>query len=295
MGSNAVAFSLGFSSSHGGQRGSGVCCHLLSTLITWNHLIIWGPYQIVPLLIIAKLTNDPANPGIYCLGNVVDNINMFYIILKSYVWIHNPQDWRLAIFINTLHTALLSTTIRIGEHPIDSLDPWTTYGPVVTIFIIILRLLSFLALPQVFWMNVCWLAIMMVKYDDLKIKFWVSLRFWSPVSPPHQILFNLVGFLTLNTFKPAPTFKSSPLLSPFVCVRVVTRGIYPNLGNYPDKCFWHHFAHYVGLPTYHSLIQSNPVKKTVRQNMETLLNVGLENFVIQVGFQKKIFRAGQCF
>jgi len=105
--------------------------------------------------------------------------------------------------------------LRFGEHPLDSLDPWTTYGPLVTILIIILRLLSFLALPQ--------------------------------------ILFNLVGLLTLNTFKPAPTFKSSPLLSPFLCVRVVTRGIYPNL-----------------------------VKKTVRQNMETLLNVGLENFVIQV-------------
>ena len=45
------------------------------------------------------------------------------------------------------------------------------------------------------------------------------------------MLFNLVGLLTLNTFKPAPTFKSSPLLSPFVCVRVVTRGIYPNLGD----------------------------------------------------------------
>ena len=98
----------------------------------------------------------------------------------------------------------------------DTLDPWTTHGPLVTIAIIFLRLLSFLALPQT--------------------------------------LFNALGLLSLNTFKPSPTFKSSPLLSPFVCVRVVTRGLYPNL-----------------------------VKKTVRENMNTLLNVGLENFIIQAG------------
>ena len=50
------------------------------------------------------------------------------------------------------HCCLL---VRLGEHPLDSLDPWTTYGPVVTILIIILRLLSFLALPQVFAMRIC--------------------------------------------------------------------------------------------------------------------------------------------
>ena len=47
--------------------------------------------------------------------------------------------------------------------------------------------------------------------------------------------------------------KSSPLLSPFVCVRVVTRGLYPNL-----------------------------VKRTVAANMNTLLDTGLDNFMIQV-------------
>ena len=52
------------------------------------------------------------------------------------------------------HCCLL---VRLGEHPLDSLDPWTTYGPVVTILIIILRLLSFLALPQVSEMRIiCW-------------------------------------------------------------------------------------------------------------------------------------------
>ena len=105
--------------------------------------------------------------------------------------------------------------LRFGPHPVDSLDPWVTHGTFVTVIIIFLRLLSFLALPQT--------------------------------------LFNMVGLLTLNTFPEKSSFKSSPLLSPFVCVRVVTRGLYPNL-----------------------------VKKTVKTNLNTLLDAGLENFIIQV-------------
>jgi len=68
-----------------------------------------------------------------------------------------------------------------------------------------------------------------------------------------QTLCNLVGLVSLNTFPDTPKLKSSPLLAPYICVRVVTRGIYPNL-----------------------------VKKTVRQNLNTLLDVGLENFTVQV-------------
>ena len=52
---------------------------------------------------------------------------------------------------------------------------------------------------------------------------------------------------------------SSPLLAPFICFRVVTRGLYPNL-----------------------------VKKTVRENLNTLLDAGMENFTIQV--QQRIGR-----
>ena len=112
--------------------------------------------------------------------------------------------------------------LRFGEHPLDSLDPWRTYGTVVTILIIFLRLLSFLVLPQVSGM-----IIEIVTFDNGNMVFKIC-KF---STSDFQILFSLVGFLTLNTFKPAPTFKSSPLLSPFVCVRVVTRGIYPNLGD----------------------------------------------------------------
>ena len=105
--------------------------------------------------------------------------------------------------------------IRFVPSPVDSLDPWTTHGSLVTVVIICLRLLSFLALPQT--------------------------------------LFNLVGLTWFNAFPSKVTVKSSPLLAPFMCIRVVTRGLYPNL-----------------------------VKKTVKQNLNTLLDAGLDNFIIQV-------------
>lgn len=109
----------------------------------------------------------------------------------------------------------LTEGIRFTPSPVDTLDPWTTHGPAVTILIIVLRFLSFLALPQT--------------------------------------LFNLIGLVSLNAFPEKETFKSSPLLAPFICVRVVTRGLYPNL-----------------------------VKKTARTNINTLLDSGVENFVLQV-------------
>jgi len=68
-----------------------------------------------------------------------------------------------------------------------------------------------------------------------------------------QTLFNLVGLLSINAFPDKTKLQSSPLLAPFICVRVVTRGLYPNL-----------------------------VKKTVRTNINTLLDASIENFVVQV-------------
>ena len=42
----------------------------------------------------------------------------------------------------------LTEGLRFGPSPLDSLDPWVTYGSLITAVIIFLRLLSFLALPQ---------------------------------------------------------------------------------------------------------------------------------------------------
>lgn len=56
-----------------------------------------------------------------------------------------------------------------------------------------------------------------------------------------------------NAFPQRVKLKSSPLLAPSVCVRVVTRGIYPKL-----------------------------VKDTVKKNMDVLAKVGFENYLMQV-------------
>ena len=109
----------------------------------------------------------------------------------------------------------MSGGLRFGESPLDKIDPWISYGSLTTLLLIFIRLLSLLALPQT--------------------------------------LCNLIGFLSLNTFPQKPTLRSSAMLSPFICIRVVTRGLYPNL-----------------------------VKKTVNANHSTLLTAGLENFIIQV-------------
>ena len=111
--------------------------------------------------------------------------------------------------------------LRFDDDPVDKIDPWVSYGSLTTLLLIFIRLLSLLALPQT--------------------------------------LCNLIGFLTLNTFPHNPKLRSSAMLSPFICIRVVTRGLYPNL-----------------------------VKKTVKANHETLLKTGLENFIIQVKEKEKL-------
>lgn len=119
-------------------------------------------------------------------------------------------------------------SIRFQEAFIDTVNPWTEYGAIATCFNVTLRLLAFLAVPQT--------------------------------------LFNFMGFVKYRSFAEKIVLKSSPLLAPFVCVRVVTRGLYPNL-----------------------------VKETVRRNLETLSNVGVENYVVQVVTDIKINLTGESW
>lgn len=100
-------------------------------------------------------------------------------------------------------------------------DPWATYGVFWTIVLYSLRFLTFLALPQV--------------------------------------IFNAMGLLLFNAFPEKTLLKGSPLLAPFICIRVVTRGDYPDL-----------------------------VKKNVTRNLNLCLDVGLENFIVEVVTDKKI-------
>ena len=74
-----------------------------------------------------------------------------------------------------------------------------------------------------------------------------------------QALFNFFGLTLYNGFVTTVDSKGSPLLAPFICVRVVTRGDYPDL-----------------------------VKQNVQRNLKTLLDVGLENFTIEVATDKSV-------
>ncbi len=101
------------------------------------------------------------------------------------------------------------------DDPLDALDPWEEYGAAWTCLLIVLRLLPFLGLPQT--------------------------------------LFNTGGLMLFKAFPGKVHLKASPVLAPFICVRVVTRGLYPRL-----------------------------VKSTVAKNVETLERVGVDNYVVEV-------------
>ncbi|XP_055325821.1 beta-1,4-mannosyltransferase egh-like, partial [Sitodiplosis mosellana] len=102
-----------------------------------------------------------------------------------------------------------------------SFDPWTEYGLILTTILYSLRFLTFLTIPQV--------------------------------------LFNFCGLVFYNAFPDKVVLKGSPLLAPFICIRVVTRGDFPHL-----------------------------VRANVARNINTCLDVGLENFLIEVVTDKPI-------
>uniref|UniRef100_A0A1A9UM62 Glycosyltransferase 2-like domain-containing protein n=1 Tax=Glossina austeni TaxID=7395 RepID=A0A1A9UM62_GLOAU len=130
-----------------------------------------------------------------------------------------------------LHCALLvvvifvfeifSGGIKIDENSFTVLDPWIEYGQMGATLLYLLRFLTFLTLPQV--------------------------------------LFNFCGLIFYNAFPEKVVLKGSPLLAPFICIRVVTRGDFPDL-----------------------------VKTNVLRNMNTCLDTGLENFLIEVVTDKAV-------
>ncbi|KAK6976624.1 beta-1 4-mannosyltransferase egh [Biomphalaria glabrata] len=75
---------------------------------------------------------------------------------------------------------------------------------------------------------------------------------------PFQIV-NFLGVVFLNNFEKRPKLRQSLHECPFLCFRVVTRGLYPDL-----------------------------VQKNVQLNLQTCQNFGLKNFVIQVVSDKEI-------
>ncbi|XP_012250513.2 beta-1,4-mannosyltransferase egh isoform X2 [Athalia rosae] len=102
-----------------------------------------------------------------------------------------------------------------------NLNPWEVYGPIAALVLYFLRIVTFLSLPQV--------------------------------------LFNFIGLTMYNAFPDKVILKGSPLLAPFICIRIVTRGDYPHL-----------------------------VKTNVNRNMNKCREAGLENFQIEVVSDKPI-------
>lgn len=119
---------------------------------------------------------------------------------------------------------VLSGGIKIDENSFTLVDPWTEYGQVATVLLYLLRFLTLLTLPQV--------------------------------------LFNFCGLVFYNAFPEKVVLKGSPLLAPFICIRVVTRGDFPDL-----------------------------VKMNVLRNINTCLDTGLENFLIEVVTDKAVHLA----
>ncbi|XP_022918544.1 beta-1,4-mannosyltransferase egh [Onthophagus taurus] len=130
-----------------------------------------------------------------------------------------------------MHCCLLFTIIVLFEiftgalkiWPDETLEinPWVRYGYLWTVVLYLLRLVTFLPLPQV--------------------------------------LFNFAGLTLYNAFPDKVVLKGSPILAPFICIRVVTRGDYPQL-----------------------------VKSNVLRNMNKCTDAGMENFLLEVVTDKKI-------
>lgn len=111
--------------------------------------------------------------------------------------------------------------INLNENEKAYIEPIETYGLLGAVMLYIFRLLTLLTIPQV--------------------------------------LCNFAGLTLFNAFPGKIILKGSPLLAPFICIRVVTRGDFPKL-----------------------------VTQNVTRNMNTCLDVGMENFIVEVVTDKAI-------
>ncbi|XP_022118564.2 beta-1,4-mannosyltransferase egh isoform X1 [Pieris rapae] len=82
----------------------------------------------------------------------------------------------------------------------------------------------------------------------------------SPLFSIIPTIFNFCGLVFYNTFPKNVELKSSLTRAPFLCIRVVTRGLFPNL-----------------------------ILRNIPRNLEICKNVGLENFILEVVTDYPIF------
>lgn len=73
------------------------------------------------------------------------------------------------------------------------------------------------------------------------------------VFPLPFVIFNFLGVVLLNVFTSRPKLQRCPLLGPFLCFRIVTRGLFPEL-----------------------------VKKNLRHNLKVCEKVGIQSYIFEV-------------
>lgn len=126
------------------------------------------------------------------------------------------------LFFTVIAFFELSTgAFRLSPNPDLDFDPFERYGYLAAFTLYVLRFLTFLPLPQV--------------------------------------ILNFAGLMMYNAFPDKVVLKGSPLLAPFICIRIVTRGDFPHL-----------------------------VRANVERNIAICTQAGLENFLLEVVTDKAI-------
>ncbi|ESP02354.1 hypothetical protein LOTGIDRAFT_138558 [Lottia gigantea] len=125
----------------------------------------------------------------------------------------------LCLFI--IFVGVGSGSIRLDNKPHKIIDPFKEYGTFWACILLFIRFLPVITLPLA--------------------------------------LFNFLGIVCFNTHPVKPALKASVLFGPFLCFRVVTRGMFPAL-----------------------------VKRNVERNIEKCIKLGLTNFVFEIATDSSI-------
>jgi len=90
------------------------------------------------------------------------------------------------------------------------------------------------------------------KYGSLVTYFSIGVRLLSVLIIPQMLALTL-GFILFDIKQPSVDLKCSLALAPFICIRIVTRGLYPTL-----------------------------INQNVRSHLQVMSNIGITNFVVEV-------------
>lgn len=107
------------------------------------------------------------------------------------MWHSKTKHFLHCLLFGTITTAFISASLK-NQSEI-AIDPWIEYGPALTIILYILRFVPLVALPV--------------------------------------MIFYALGLICYNAFPGKVKLQGSPLMSPLISFRVVTRGDYPDLVN----------------------------------------------------------------